>query len=152
MRTVGQTINQRRHERVAGEHLRPFREYEIRRDDRARSLRAFSDYLEKQLGFFLIEPGIAELVKKQQVVRRNVFFQATQLVAVTRLFQLACQCRCIGELHLVAKQAGLYAERRHQVRLACAGIAHQHEVLVPIDVAAAGQLLDEFRLDVLQPR
>ena len=33
--------------------------------------------------------------------------------------------------------AGLYAEYRHQVRLACAGIAHQHEVLVP---------------DVLQPR
>ena len=38
------------------------------------------------------------------------------------------------------------------MRLACAGIAHQHEVLVPIDVAAAGQLLDEFRLNVLQTR
>ena len=60
---VGQTIDQRRHERVAGEHLRPFREYEIRRDDRALSLRAFSDHLEKQLGFFLVEPCIAELVK-----------------------------------------------------------------------------------------
>ena len=48
--------------------------------------------------------------------------------------------------------AGLYAEYRHQVRLACAGIAHQHEVLVPVDVGADGQLLDEFRSDVLQPR
>ena len=35
-----------------------------------------------------------------------------------------------GAAFLVAKQAGLYVERRHQVRLACAGVAHQHEVLV----------------------
>ena len=68
---VGQTIEQRRYQRVAGEDLLPFREYEIHRDDRARSLRAFSDHFEKQLGFFLVEPRIAELVKKQQVVRRN---------------------------------------------------------------------------------
>ena len=129
-----------------------FGKHKIRRDDRARSLRAFGDHLEEKLGFLLVKPRIAELVYKQQIVRRNAFFQAAQLVAVTSLFQLACQRRCIGELHLVAEQAGLYAERRHQVRLAGAGIAHQHEVLVPVNVGATGQLLDKFRLDVLQPR
>ena len=134
---VGDTVEQRAGEALAGEDRGPFLEGQVRGDDGGAVLVAPAEDVEQELASGLRQRHVSELVDDQQADSGELALEAEQPLLVTRLDHLVDQVGGGGEVHGEAPLAGGEAEGQSDVRLAHAARAEQDRVLAALDVIAA---------------
>ena len=97
-----------------------------------------AEHLEQQLGAGLGERHEAEFIDDQEPVFGQLPLEAQQAFLVTRLHQLVDQGSGGGEADRQTPLASGQAETEGDVGLAGAAVAERDDVLVAVDVLAAG--------------
>ena len=88
---MGDAVEQRAGEALAGEHRRPFLEGQVRGDDGGAVLVAPAEDVEQQLASGLRQGHVAELVDDQQADPGELVLEAEQPFLVSRFEQLMDQ-------------------------------------------------------------
>ena len=138
---VGEAVEQRgRHLRVA-EHGGPFAEAEIGRDDDAGALVELAQQMEEQRPAGGAERQVAEFVEDDEVGVGEPAGDLAGLSLVLFLFKGVDEFDGREEPDALAVMLdGLDADRRGEVRLACAGAADQDDVVRVLQELAAMEL------------
>lgn len=93
VRPIRNPIQQRLAEPRIRNHLRPFREGQVRRENHRRLLRSFRDYLEQKLGSYIRHRNVTDLINGDQVVSRPSGEHSPQIQLVLGFDQVIHQRR-----------------------------------------------------------
>ena len=126
---VGDAVEQRAGEALAGEDRGPFLERQVRGHDGGAVLVAPAEDVEQQLASGLRQGHVAELVDDQEIDPGELGLEAEQPLLVARLDQLVDQVGGGGEAHAEAFLAGGEAEGESDMRLADAA---RSSLILPI--------------------
>lgn len=125
---MGDPVQKGRGHLAVPEHLRPFTEGQVGRDDQRRPLVELRDQVEQQLAAASGERQVAQFVEHHQVMPGQVFRQLPTPVVQLLLFQLVYQVKHVEEPGLVAISDALLGNRDGQVRLTGSGATHHDHV------------------------
>ena len=137
---VGDAVEQRAGEALAGEDRGPFLEGQVGGDDGGAVFVAAAEDVEQQLASALREGHVAEFINDQQADPGELVLETEQPLLVARLDHLMDELGGGGEAHGEALLAGGEAEGQGDVRLADARGPKQDRVLATIDIVAAGEV------------
>lgn len=88
---MGQSVQQRARQAFAAHHFGPLFEWQIRRDDHARSLVGPADHIKEQFGSRLGKGHVAQFVEDQQVVAFELSLETLEPALFTLFEELGDQ-------------------------------------------------------------
>ena len=143
VRPVGQPVQESRSEIGVPEYLGPVPEAEVAGDDHRAPLVALGQDLEQELGSFLGEGDVAQLIDDEQPVAGIALLDPLQILLLSGLDELVDQAAGGHEAGPDALTAGFYAQGGGQMGLASAAFAQKDYVLALFDILPAAELPDE---------
>jgi hypothetical protein len=127
VRAVGDAVDDGLREAGVGEHLRPFSEREVGRDDQRCALVALGDDLEDELGGALGQSEIAELVKDDELGACVAGDDPAELASALGGLQLVRERGEGGEPDASSLLAGEHREGYREVCLAGVAVAEEDD-------------------------
>jgi len=140
---VGESVQEGAGEPFRAEDLGPLVEGEVGGDDEALPLVGPANHLEKELGAYLGEGDITQLIDDQQLEPLKLFVKALEASFLAAFHQLGDQGGGGVESHPMPLGAGGKGHGAAQMGLAGAGVADQEHVFLLGDVLAPHQLPDQ---------
>src|SRR5450755_1492168 len=133
VRAMGQPVDDGLREPGVGEHLRPFPERQVRRDDQAAAFVSFGEDLEDEFGGAVGQGQVAQLVTEQKLGAGVACDDAGELAVALGFLELVRESGEGGEPDAAALVAGADRQGCGQHRLASPAVADEDHRLAVID-------------------